>query len=119
MRRGMTCSETVSWLTSANVGATSPARRREMPILAEKGSVPVPTESMAFQRPASGLRTPHVLCPEPYLDRSGGNLKDDNDDCCQEEFTQGHLPLWGGSGIQPQGTGLSRSSTYFGTSDSY
>lgn len=96
MRRGMTGSETVSWLTSANVGATSLTRKRETPVLAEKGSAPMPTESMAFQRPASGLRTPHVLRPESYLDRPGGNLKDNNDDCCQEEFTQGHLPLCGG-----------------------
>lgn len=119
MRRKMTCSETVSWLTLANLGATSPTRRRETPILAEKGSVPTPKGSMAFQRPASGLQIPHLLCPESYLDRSGGNLKDDNGDCCREEFTQGHLPLSGGSGIQPQGTRLFRSSTYFWASDSY
>lgn len=119
MWRGVTCSKTISWLTSANSGATSPTHE-EMPILAEKGFVPMPNESMAFQRPASGLKIPHVPCTDSYLLHSGGNLKDDNDDCHQEERTGGNPPLSGtGGGVEDttMGTRLSGSSTYFWASD--
>lgn len=50
---------------------------------------------MPFQRPASRLQIPHVLCTSSYLVLSGGNRKVNNYNCHQEESTRGNTALSG------------------------
>lgn len=106
MQQWMGCSKTISWLTSADSDATSLTHTGEIPVLPGKKR-----DTLAFQSPASALQAPCMLCTNPYLAQSGGNLKFSNS-CLREEPTHGNF-LFSGADVEEAATGNSGSSIYF------